>query len=134
MPVIDSVAARDDGRFVLFVLCQFASIGVVLAVCALFNGALATTITVGALAVVIPNAVLTLAIRRAQPFAVVTYAMIRSILLAFSVVATYMVLAPLTIPYFVGAALGLLISCLTPVILMLLDRSATPEPSRAIKV
>lgn len=117
MPVFDSVAARDDGRFVLFVLGQFVAIAVVLAACAVYDGAIATTVTVGALAIVIPNAIFTLVVRRARPIAIVTLAMIRSVFLAFVVIFTYMVFAPELIPYFVGAAIGLAVGSLAPVVL-----------------
>ena len=109
----------------LFVLCQLAVVAVVLALCALAVPVSASFIASGALVVVIPNAAITLLMRRANAGALVMLAMVRSFVIAITVIAAYLLLEPLTLPYFIGAGVGLAVITFVPIVLTLLRPTST---------
>ena len=115
----------------LFVLCQLAVVAVTLAICALTVPAQAPYITIGALAVVVSNAVITLIIRNANPGALVMFAMLRSFVVAFAVILGFLVLEPLTMPYFIGAGIGIAVITFVPIAISLLQPIHTHDSTKA---
>lgn len=109
----------------LFVLCQLAVVAVVLALCALTVPERASFIASGALVVVIPNAAITLLMRRANAGALVMLAMLRSFVIAITVITAHLLLEPLALPYFIGAGVGLAVITFVPIVLTLLRPVST---------
>lgn len=127
MLVSSSGAPRDDRRLVLFVLCQLAVVAVVLAICAIAVPVSAPYLAVGALAVVLPNSVITLIMRNANPGALVMLAMVRSVVVAFAVIVCFLILEPMSAPYLIGAGLGIAVITFVPVALTLLRPAHTRD-------
>lgn len=126
-----SGASRDDGRLVLFVLCQLGVVAVILALCSLTLPVQASSIAIGALAAVVPNALITLIMRNANPGVLVMFAMLRSFVVAFALILGFLVLEPLAMPYLIGAALGIGVITFVPVALTLLRPAPAPKSTRA---
>lgn len=104
----------------LFVLCQLVAVAVVLALSALTVPVHAPYVTIGALAVVLPNSVITLIMRNANPGALVMFGMLRSIVIAFAVICVLLLFKPATMPYLIGAGLGIVVMTFVPIALSLL--------------
>ena len=102
-----------------FILCQTAIVAVVVAVSALFVPTMAVSIAMGALAVVLPNALIGLSIRRAGAGAVVVYAMLRSLVVASVVVVAYLAFELMAGPYLAGAGIGIALVVFVPIVLEL---------------
>ncbi len=115
MSDVKSVASRDDGRIVLYALCQLALVAVLLGVCTWIVPVLATAITLGALAAVAPNAIVALCMQRARANAFVMYAMLRSALVAMTVLGGFLSLGPPAVPYFLGVVMGVVVIAFTPI-------------------
>ena len=131
MLVSSSGASRDDRRLVLFVLCQLAAVAVVLAICSIAVPVSAPYVAVGALAVVLPNSVITLIMRNANPGALVMFAMLRSLVVAFAVIVCFLVLEPMSAPYLIGAGLGIAVITFVPIALTLLRPAHTKDSTKA---
>lgn len=114
----------------LFVLYQLAVVAVLLALCSLTLPVQAPSITIGALAVVIPNAACTLIMRNASPGALVMFAMLRSIVVASAVILGFLVLEPLAMPYLIGAGLGIAVITFVPIALTLLRPAVARESTK----
>lgn len=115
----------------LFVLCQLVVVAVLLAICSLVVPVSASYLAIGALAVVLPNAGITLVMRNANPGALVMLAMLRSFVIAFAVIVCFLVLEPVTAPYLIGAGLGLAVITFVPIALTLLRPAHTRDAAKA---
>ena len=115
----------------LFVLCQLAVVAVLVALCALLVPVQAPYIAIGALAVVLPNSIITLIMRNASPGALVMFAMLRSIVIAFAVISVFLVLKPEPIAFLIGAGLGIAVMTFVPIALTLLRPAYTSDSSEA---
>ena len=115
----------------LFVLCQLAIVAVVLALCSLAIPVSAPYLAIGALAVVLPNAVITLIMRNANPGTLVMFALLRSFVVAFAVIVCFLVLEPMSAPYLIGAGLGIAVITFVPIALSLLRPAHTSDDTKA---
>ena len=115
----------------LFVLCQLAVVAVVLAICAIVVPVSAPYLAAGALAVVFPNSVITLIMRNANPGALVVLAMVRSVVVAFTVIVCFLVIEPMMAPYLIGAGLGLAVITFVPIALTFLRPAHTKDSTKA---
>ena len=129
--VSETVATRDDGRLVLFILYQMTIVAVTTALCALWLPILAVPVALGAAAVVLPNALVALLIRQASRRAVVVYAMARSLVVGSTVFVGFVVLEPNVLPYLSGAGVGFALVALVPVIVELLAPTSVQRPVKA---
>ena len=131
MLVSSSGAPRDDRRLVLFVLCQLAVVAVVLAICSIAVPVSAPYLAIGALAVVLPNSVITLIMRNANPGALVMFGMLRSFVVAFAAILGFLVLEPLTMPYLIGVGFGIAVIVFVPIALTLVRPAPTRDWTKA---
>lgn len=115
----------------LFVLCQLAVVAVVLALCLLTVPVYAPYVTIGALAVVVPNSGITLIMQRASPGALVMFAMLRSLVIAFAVICVLLMLKPATMPYLIGVGLGLAVMIVVPIAVTLLRPARMSDSTNA---
>ena len=97
-----------------------AVVAVVLVLCSLAVPVYAPYVTIGALAVVVPNSGVTLIMQRASPGALVMFAMVRSVVMAFAVVCALLVFKPATMQYLLGVGLGLAVTIVVPITITLL--------------
>lgn len=126
-----SGASRDDGRLVHFVLCQLATVAVVLAISLLTAPVHAPYVTIGALAVVLPSSVITLIMRNANPGALVMFAMLRAFVIAFAVICAFLLFKPAMMPYLIGAGLGIVVMTFVPIALTLLRPTRVSDSTSA---
>ena len=117
MLATETVLPKDDRHLVLFALCQLVLVTVVLAGALLIAPTYAIPVSSGAIIVVVANAIIASLMLRAQPGALVMYAMLRSVVVSVAVVIAYLLFMPDALAYFIGVGIGLVVITVVPVAL-----------------